>query len=171
MTLPRGTLPTDAMKPETAIAIKSYVTVVEDLILRLQINVALAKGFPDLETPTPRPTRRQRFLSMLGLAPGQEDETTKKYIDLWPIQMSAEIATAGEDSTRRNVLTTNFDTYTLILQLGCILQTVPSWKRTYNLRVCVFVEYESDVEEERGRVTTLLRKLTHRGRSHGILAR
>ena len=66
------------------------------------------------------------------------------------------MATAGDDSSKKNVLTTNFDTYTLILQLGCILHTVPSWKRTYKLRVAVFVEYESDVEEERGRVATLL---------------
>lgn len=29
----------------------------------------------------------------------------------------------------------------------------------YKLRVCVFVEYETDVEEERDRVTTLLRNL------------
>lgn len=54
---------------------------------------------------------------------------------------------------------TNFDTYTLILQLGCILNTVPSWKRAYRLRVAVFVEYESDVEEERGRVKALLYNL------------
>jgi potassium/chloride transporter 9 len=57
------------------------------------------------------------------------------------------------------MLSTNFDTYTLILQLGCILRTVPSWKRTYKLRVAVFVEYDTDVEEERQRVTTLLTNL------------
>ncbi|KAH7132065.1 amino acid permease-domain-containing protein [Dendryphion nanum] len=154
-----GTLPTDAMKQESAVGIQSYVTVLEDLVLRLHINVALAKGFQDLEVPTPKPSRRQRMLGMLGLADVEYEETEKKYIDLWPIQMSAEIATAGEDPTRKNMLTTNFDTYTLILQLGCILGTVPSWKRTYSLRVCVFVEYETDVEEERTRVTTLLRNL------------
>ncbi|KAF2730585.1 hypothetical protein EJ04DRAFT_473486 [Polyplosphaeria fusca] len=155
-----GSLPTDAMRPENAIGIQSYVTMLEDHILRLQINVALAKGFNDLEVPNPRPTKRQRMLNMLGLGSDEaDDELTKKYIDLWPIQMSAEIATAGEDLTRKNVLTTNFDTYTLILQLGCILNTVPSWKRTYSLRVAVFVEYEADVEEERARVTTLLRNL------------
>jgi solute carrier family 12 (potassium/chloride transporters), member 9 len=48
---------------------------------------------------------------------------------------------------------------TLILQLGCILNTVPAWKKAYTLRVAVFVEYESDVEEERGRVKALLQNL------------
>jgi potassium/chloride transporter 9 len=45
------------------------------------------------------------------------------------------------------------------LQLGVILNTVPAWKKAYKLRVAVFVEYESDVEEERGRVKTLLENL------------
>src|SRR5436189_4547812 len=71
--------------------------------------------------------------------------------------MSAEIA--SEASPSGSVLTTNFDTYTLILQLGCILHTVPAWKKTYKIRVIVFVEYESDVEEERGRVVALLENL------------
>lgn len=48
---------------------------------------------------------------------------------------------------------------TLILQLGCILNTVPAWKKAYTLRVAVFVEYESDVDEERGRVKALLQNL------------
>lgn len=153
-----GILPTDAMRPETAIGIQNYVTILEDLIMRLQINVAIAKGFQELEVPSSKPTTKQKMMKLFGLR-DTEEEPSKKYIDLWPIQMSAEIATAGEDSSKKNILTTNFDTYTLILQLGCILHTVPSWKRTYKLRVAVFVEYESDVEEERGRVTTLLKNL------------
>lgn len=48
---------------------------------------------------------------------------------------------------------------TLILQLGYILDTVPAWKKVYRVRVLVFVEYESEVEEERGRVRALLDKL------------
>lgn len=36
---------------------------------------------------------------------------------------------------------------------------MPAWKRAFKLRVAVFVEYESDVEEERGRVRTLLENL------------
>ena len=156
-----GLLPTDSMKPENAIGIQSYVTILEDLLLRLQINVALAKGFQDLDIPTPKPTKKQRMLNLFSLADNVDEETTKTYIDLWPIQMSAESPAPGttEEASKKSTLTTNFDTYTLILQLGCILQTVPSWKRTYKLRVAVFVEYETDVEEERERVTMLLKSL------------
>ncbi|KAL4973347.1 amino acid permease-domain-containing protein [Aspergillus desertorum] len=118
---------------------RTYVRVLEDLLFQLRINVAVAKGFEELKLP------------------GQHGSNSKKYIDLWPIQMSAEINANSE--TKRNVLTTNFDTYTLILQLGCILNTVPSWKKAYKLRVAVFVEYEIDVEDERRRVETLLEKL------------
>ena len=85
-----GFLPTDACKTEEMMSVTSYVTILEDLLLRLQINVALGKGFRDLEFPHAK------------------GEHTKKYIDLWPIQMSAEIAAEGDD--KQNVLTTNFDT-------------------------------------------------------------
>ncbi|KAJ5675644.1 hypothetical protein N7462_008541 [Penicillium macrosclerotiorum] len=118
---------------------QNYVTILEDLLFQLRINVAVAKGFEDLELPD------------------LHGRHTKKYIDLWPIQMSAELG--ADNESKQNVLTTNFDTYTLILQLGCILNTVPSWKKTYKVRVAVFVEYETDVEDERGRVEALLEKL------------
>lgn len=134
-----GPLPTDTCKMEDAMSITSYVTLLEDLLLRLRINVAVAKGFGDLELPSER------------------GENGKRYIDLWPIQMSAEIVSEGDDNP--NVLTTNFDTYTLILQLGCILHTVPAWKKSYTMRIAVFVEYESDVDEERERVKSLLSNL------------
>jgi potassium/chloride transporter 9 len=156
----RGRLPTDINRPEGAISACSYMTVLEDLLLRLQINVAVGKGFQELELPSPKPTKTERALSWFGLKDIDEDDNTKKYIDLWPIQMSAEIcADADGGDNKKAMLTSNFDTYTLILQLGCILDTVPSWKRAYKVRVCVFVEYESDVEEERGRVTSLLNNL------------
>jgi len=48
---------------------------------------------------------------------------------------------------------------TLILQLGYILHTVPSWKKDFRLRVLVFVEYESELRETRDRVQALLEKL------------
>lgn len=136
----KGELPTDTCYVEKRTDVQSYVMVLEDMILKLQTNVAIATGFGDLELPK------------------ATEGITKKYIDLWPIQMSAELP-SEEGAEHRNVLTTNFDTYTLILQLGCILNTVPSWKRSYNLRVAVFVEYESDVEDERSRVTSLLENL------------
>ncbi|EPQ63330.1 Bgt-1638-2 [Blumeria graminis f. sp. tritici] len=82
-------LPTDSCKTEGMMSVTSYVTILEDLLLRLQINVAIAKGFEDLDFPS-------------------QDNHSKKFIDLWPIQMSAEITTAGEN--RPNLLTTNFDT-------------------------------------------------------------
>ncbi|KAI5305223.1 Mevalonate kinase [Ascosphaera pollenicola] len=122
-------------------AVRSYLTILEDLLFKLRINVAVARGFEKLELPA-----------------GKHGLNTKKYIDLWPIQMSAEITADGTEN-KQNILTTNFDTYTLILQLGCILHTVPSWKLSYKLRINVFVEYESDVDEEYGRVKTLLDKL------------
>ncbi|KAL2760815.1 hypothetical protein ACRALDRAFT_1078620 [Sodiomyces alcalophilus JCM 7366] len=131
-----GSLPTDVIRTEDMMSVTSYMTMLEDLALKHKLNVAVGKGFQNLETPRPDGTN------------------TKKYIDLWPIQMSAEVLTDG-----KSVLTTNFDTYTLILQLGYILQTVPAWKRVYTLRVIVFVEYESEVAEERARVKALLDKL------------
>lgn len=129
----------DSELPTKGMTCQSYVTILEDLLFNLRINVAVAKGFEELELPDPH------------------GRHTKKYIDLWPIQMSAEIG--ADTESKQNVLTTNFDTYTLILQLGCILNTVPSWKKTYKLRVAVFVEYETDVDDERGRVEALLEKL------------
>ena len=131
-----GALPTDTCYVESRTDVQSYVMVLEDMLLKLQMNVAVATGFQELELPN------------------SKEGNTKKFIDLWPIQMSAQF-TSGEG----NVLTTNFDTYTLILQLGCILHTVPSWNKSYDLRVAVFVEYESDVEEERSRVAELLENL------------
>ncbi len=85
-----GILPTDTCKTEAMMSVTSYVTILEDLLLRLQINVAVAKGFSSLEFPH------------------ANGDHNKKYIDLWPIQMSAEIA--GEGDNKQNVLTTNFDT-------------------------------------------------------------
>jgi len=78
--------------------VTSYVTILEDLLLRLQINVAVAKGFRNLEFPKAK------------------GKNGKKYIDLWPIQMSAEIAAEG--GSKQNVLTTNFDTCGLTILLS-----------------------------------------------------
>lgn len=95
-----GELPTDECRPEKAVGPQSYVNILEDLLLSLQINVAVAKGFSELELPEQDNNRKGK----------------KKYIDLWPIQMAAEIEGEGGDK-QGGLLTTNFDTYTLILQL------------------------------------------------------
>ena len=138
----KGALPTDVCFVEKRTDLQSYVLTLEDMVLKLKINVAVATGFSDLELPD------------------QKDvEITKKYIDLWPIQMSAEISADNNEGKQSALTTTNFDTYTLILQLGCILNTVPAWRKTYKLRVAVFVEYESDVHEEKERVISLLDNL------------
>ena len=151
-------LPTDTNRSEGAISAKSYVTVLEDVLLRMRINVAIAKGFDSLELPGPAPTTVERVMSWLK-ADKVDDDSPTKYIDLWPVQMSAFAQIDSEGDEKRSILTTNFDTYTLILQLGCILATVSSWSRTFKLRVSVFVEYESDVAEERQRVESLLSNL------------
>lgn len=80
-------LPTDQIRTEGMLSPTSYVTILEDLALRHRLNVAIGKGFQSLETPR------------------ADGGNTKKYVDLWPIQMSAEISAEG-----KNVLTTNFDT-------------------------------------------------------------
>ncbi|OIW29784.1 solute carrier family 12 member 3 [Coniochaeta ligniaria NRRL 30616] len=134
--LVEGFLPTDVIRKEGMMNVTSYMTILEDLALRFRINVAVGKGFDSLQSPR------------------RAEDNSKRYIDLWPIQMSAEVEAEG-----KNVLTSNFDTYTLILQLGFILHSVPTWKKAYRLRVLVFVEYENEVEEEQGRVKALLDKL------------
>ncbi|KAK8256228.1 amino acid permease-domain-containing protein [Phyllosticta capitalensis] len=149
----KGSLPTDAIRKESAVTPQSYVTILEDLLLRLQMNVVIAKGFQDLDLPSPKLSTLEKCLGMLHMRESEDDDNNTRYIDLWPIQMAAEIAAAGPKQSE-SILTTNFDTYTLILQLGCILR-----QRAYKLRVAVFVEYESDVEEERRRVSTLLEDL------------
>lgn len=149
-----GFLPTDVIRTEAMMSPTEYMTMLEDLALRYRLNVAVGYGFDKLETPR------------------KDGVNSKKYIDLWPIQMSAEVSSDG-----KNLLTTNFDTCkcsnviiscgvgranhidTLILQLGHILRSVQTWRRAYSIRVMVFVEYESEVEEESARVKALLEKL------------
>lgn len=82
-----GQLPTDIIRTEGMMSAGEYLTILEDLALRFRMNVAVGKGFQTLETPR------------------NDGGNSKKYIDLWPIQMSAELQADG-----KSVLTTNFDT-------------------------------------------------------------
>ncbi|KAL6939539.1 hypothetical protein ACO0RG_003381 [Hanseniaspora osmophila] len=139
-------LPTDNCKNESRITKQQWVQLVEDLSL-MKSNIAIAKGFYDLELPLKNHTPKQ-----------------KKYIDLYPIQMTANL-TNGKVSTK----TTNFDTYTLILQLGAILTTVPAWHKSHILRCIVFVENEFEKIDEYKRITQLLSVLRIEARVHVLV--
>jgi solute carrier family 12 (potassium/chloride transporters), member 9 len=84
-----GFLPTDVIRTEGMMSVTHYMTILEDLALRHKLNVAIGKGFENLEPPL------------------KGKLNTKKFVDLWPIQMSAEVLSDG-----KSVLTTNFDTCT-----------------------------------------------------------
>jgi potassium/chloride transporter 9 len=130
-------LPTDQRaKFAPKIKLTEWIEVLEDLSL-LNSNIAVARGFARLDIPNNIEISNNNFKK-------------KQYIDLYPIQMAQKL------DSDKGVLTTNFDTCTLILQMGAILHTVPNWKKTHIIRVIVFVEEEKDVKEERIRVKKLL---------------
>jgi potassium/chloride transporter 9 len=110
-------LPTDDIRAERPIAITTWVNIVEDILLGLNMNIAIGKGMDELELPMRKRKRRWCF-------GGEYHAPTKKYIDLWPIQMSAELVDeergrrgSRQDNTPQNLVTSNFDTYTMILQM------------------------------------------------------
>jgi potassium/chloride transporter 9 len=109
-------LPTDDIRTERPIAITTWVNIVEDILLGLNMNIAIGKGMDELELPMVKKRGRWFFKN-------QYHAPTKKYIDLWPIQMSAELTDDGGrrgsrlDEANKNLVTSNFDTYTMILQM------------------------------------------------------
>ncbi|KAH3673610.1 hypothetical protein WICPIJ_009727 [Wickerhamomyces pijperi] len=145
--LPMEKLPTDICRAESPISVQNWVSIIEDLIL-MRTNVAVAKGFEKLHIPS-----------------NQSDSLPldqRPFIDLYPIQMSAAIggkksgSSTTTTATAMKMMTTNFDTYTLILQLGAILTTVPNWKRTHRLRIVLFVEDPQDMDNEQERIRSLI---------------
>lgn len=82
-----GFLPTDVIRTEGMMSPIDYMTMLEDVTLQYRLNVGVAYGFDSLETPR------------------HDGSNTKQYVDLWPIQMSAEVTADG-----KNLVTTNFDT-------------------------------------------------------------
>jgi len=115
-------LPTDGIRTERPIAITTWVNIVEDILLGLNMNIAIGKGMDEMELPMLK-KKGGWFRRGLYHAP------TKKYIDLWPIQMSAELTDDGGrrgsrvDDSKKNLVTSNFDTYTMILQMVCSITT------------------------------------------------
>lgn len=134
-------LPTDECRNEKRVSIQNWVCIIEDMIL-MRTNIAIAKGFEHLKIPNGHGAKK-RFAE-------------RDFIDLYPIQMSAEVF---DKNGEISALTTNFDTYTLILQLGAILTTVPNWKKTHRLRIVVFIEDEEDLENETERIQQLIEVL------------
>ncbi|KAF9955005.1 hypothetical protein BGZ65_003659, partial [Modicella reniformis] len=206
-------LPIDNIRVEPPIGLTDYVSIIED-VLSLNKAVAIAYGFERLELPEDHRASwrlsnlKSSFLSS-SLPPSLHkhgDTGKKKYIDLWPMQMSiapsqffdyAQQPTSGFTAFKRppkdqgssspvfptmagesvaspegqevggdygtnrrpEANLTNFDTYAMVLQMGCILHMVPQWRDDYTLRVMVFVEYKNDVEEEEKRLRALLDNL------------
>ncbi|KAF9181064.1 hypothetical protein BGZ51_005691 [Haplosporangium sp. Z 767] len=200
-----ASLPIDNIRVEEPVKITDYVSIIED-VLSLNKAVAIGYEFERLELPDEHKQSWKLFDHFSGLSlssffsslsrpssPHKHGENRKKkYIDLWPMQMSATpmqpiegqshplstqkrsskdmsynatmtpqvpSAAGGNPSRMAEANVTNFDTYTMVLQMGCILHMVPHWKENYLLRVMVFVEYQQDVEEEKKRLTALLDNL------------
>lgn len=140
-------LPTDDCRKEQKVSINQWVQIVEDLVI-MQATVAVAANFRNFEVPV---YEGKWFKESL-----RKKNSKCKYIDLYPIQMSS-ICLLDDG---KSVLSTNFDTYTLILQLGYILSTVDEWKKNgYTLRIIAFVETKSEEEEEKRRLSGLLESL------------
>ncbi|OBA22772.1 hypothetical protein METBIDRAFT_62367 [Metschnikowia bicuspidata var. bicuspidata NRRL YB-4993] len=141
-------LPTDDCRKEKKVSVNQWVQIVEDLVI-MQATVAVAANFRDMKLPIFEKLWIKSKMSKMGKKP-------KKYIDLYPIQMST--ICLLEDG--KSVMSTNFDTYTLILQLGLILSTVDEWEKNgYVLRIIAFVETTAEQEDERQRLGTLLESL------------
>ncbi|KAG0248422.1 hypothetical protein BG011_000098, partial [Mortierella polycephala] len=186
-----NSLPIDNIRVEEPVKITDYVSIIED-VLSLNKAVAIGYGFERLELPDEHKQNWKLFDHSSGLSlpsffsssswpssPHKHGENRKKkYIDLWPMQMSvtpmqpikdmsssapmtpqAPLAAEGNPNRMAEANLTNFDTYTMVLQMGCILHMVPHWKENYLLRVMVFVEYQQDVKEEKKRLTALLDNL------------
>ncbi|KAF9927882.1 hypothetical protein FBU30_002804 [Linnemannia zychae] len=210
-------LPIDNIRVEAPIKITDYVSIIED-VLSLNKAVAIGYGFESLDLPDEHKSMWKMF-SFGSHGPSTPffssssrpssvfkhgESRKKKYIDLWPMQMSiaplhcfdaghpatpsasghrrlsrdlsasspiipgagatftdaSGLGTAGSNPNRMTEANlTNFDTYTMVLQMGCILHMVPHWRDNYILRVMVFVEYKEDVEEEKKRLKALLENL------------
>ncbi|CAN3376158.1 hypothetical protein DIURU_003763 [Diutina rugosa] len=145
-------LPTDECRAERKVSISQWVQIVEELVI-MQATVAVAANFGNLHLPDLKFKPHHVFSKYKTKM--RLDHEQKRFIDLYPIQMSS-INQMGDG---KSVLSTNFDTYTLILQLGAILATVDEWKYSHQLRVIAFVETKEEIAEEQDRLAELLDSL------------
>ncbi|GAC94804.1 hypothetical protein PHSY_002377 [Pseudozyma hubeiensis SY62] len=135
-----GSLPTDVARRETPIKPTTYVGIMEDS-LALNKALAIAYGFDLMQPPV-------QVKSSSLPKPKHAKQEEERYIDLWPIQ----IASPDTDESHA------WDTYTMVLHLGTILSLTSSWK-SHKLRVSVFVEHASEMDEEHKRIRALLDNL------------
>ncbi|EMG45447.1 VHC1 Vacuolar cation-chloride cotransporter 1 [Candida maltosa Xu316] len=150
-----GQLPTDTLRKERKVSINQWVQIVEDLIV-LQATVAVAANFTQMKLPKTEEGKGFFKFKKPFQSGDDDEELDQRYIDLYPIQMSS----VAHLENGQSVLSTNFDTYTLILQLGSILSTVDEWQlNNYKVRVIVFVEFSNEVKDEKDRLGELLSSL------------
>ena len=126
----------------SGISALDYVSIITDT-LSLGKSVAIARGFRGLTFPPQADIDAGLARTMLSSLERQTNAQQKPYIDLYPFRM--------ED---------DFDTYSMVLQLGCILNMVHCWSdRFYTLRVIAVVENPSDIGAETRRLAGLLTDL------------
>ncbi|KAI3659119.1 hypothetical protein MP638_001986 [Amoeboaphelidium occidentale] len=110
------------------------VKIIEEELL-LGKSVAIASGFDSISIP---PKLNRSWFSNKAA-----NAREKKFIDLYPLYQNAK----GESS------------FTMVLQLGCILSMVPRWSESHTLRIIRLVELDSDLNQETDRVMSLLKNL------------
>eukprot|EP00158_Paraphelidium_tribonemae_P006825 Partr_v1_DN27987_c0_g1_i1_m11631 putative solute carrier family 12 (potassium chloride transporters), member 9 len=119
-----------------------YIGIISDAI-DLGHSVAIARGFQSLNVSI-----HSRFVSGwrgwgTRLFRSADAFDNKPYIDLYPLLMAD-----------------NYSTYTMILQLGCILHMVPRWSlHFFSLRVISIVEFDEGIMWETRRMRLLLKDL------------
>lgn len=145
-------LSTDVCRVEASIKATDYVGIIED-VLSLNKAVAIGFGFRRLEQQL---KSNKGWFNPRAWFPDSNVPAKKKYIDLWPMQVSVD---TSDPANAANLGMTNFEPYTMVLQMGTILHMVPYWKEHYVLRVICFVEHREDVEEHRQGVAQLLESL------------
>lgn len=127
-------------------SINQWVETVEDLILTMQTSIGIAANFEKMDVPT--------FHSRTTLSKNKNNSTKNaKFLDLYLIKIFG----ISNLNNGTSVVSSNFDTFTLILQLGYIISTVGDWRYSgHTIRVISLVEYQKDVEQEKQRIKQLL---------------
>ncbi len=126
------------------LSIVDYVGLISDS-LALGKSVAIARGFQSLALPSHGAETVHGYWNdmvfwLRGVVGRQDRSLHRRFIDLYPLFLSSDL-----------------DTFSMVLQLGCILHMVPEWsERYFRLRVICTVESESQIADEAKRMEQLL---------------